>query len=153
MKKRIQILFFACCCALTQIYAQVGAPEPRLVDFLATAGQPRDSICIVDIWASWCGPCRGAFHKLKKLGREHPEVQFVNISADRSELAWRKALAQEQLPWPQYLIVGKEETAAVQQHFPFAGFPTYFILYRNGKIKRVKSSAALPAAIAKAQKK
>lgn len=59
------------------------------VDFASFRGK----YVYVDIWASWCQPCREEIPHLqaleKSLGRK--DVTFVSISVDQNTAAWQKA--------------------------------------------------------------
>ena len=59
-------------------------------------------VYLVDFWASWCGPCRKEIPNLKKLYEQYKDkgLEIVSVSIDKDDDAWKKALEEEQLPWP-----------------------------------------------------
>lgn len=88
---------------------------------------------LIDFWASWCGPCRQAIPKVKELYAQYRDkgLEVVSISIDTDKNAWRKAMADEKMPWEQLLSDNKDKTMA---DFQFAGIPTLYLLDREGKI-------------------
>ena len=41
-----------------------------------------DKLCIIDLYADWCGPCRSLAPILSDLEEENPEVKFCKINVD-----------------------------------------------------------------------
>jgi len=41
-----------------------------------------DKLVVIDIWASWCGPCRMLAPIIDELERENSDVKFCKINVD-----------------------------------------------------------------------
>lgn len=70
-------------------------------------------VVLVNVWATWCLPCREEFPALVRLARELPREQLdvVLVSADFPEQAEaaRTFLQQQGVTFPTYLKEGKDE--------------------------------------------
>ncbi|MDD3687870.1 MAG: TlpA disulfide reductase family protein [Bacteroidales bacterium] len=53
----------------------------------------------IDVWASWCGPCRAEIPYLEKLKTKFigKNIVFVSISVDDDKESWEKALTDEKV--------------------------------------------------------
>ncbi len=53
---------------------------------------------LLEIWASWCGPCQGDIPHLKDAYSAYHAKGFdiVSVSIDANKEQWKKALEQEQ---------------------------------------------------------
>lgn len=48
----------------------------------ALAARPGARATLLNVWATWCGPCREEFPALLAAARRHPELRLVLVSAD-----------------------------------------------------------------------
>lgn len=101
-----------------------GAP----VDLADLRGAPM----VVNLWATWCGPCRREMPVLVDGEREHPEVRFV--FADQGEGAGevRRFLAEQQLAPERVLLDAHAELA---RHYNVPGYPTTLFLDAEGRLR------------------
>lgn len=74
--------------AQAQAQAQ-GRPFP-----LALGDDPRGAVpTVVELWASWCGPCRTALPAVDRIAGEWPQIRFIAFSVDADQDAMRRFLA------------------------------------------------------------
>ena len=86
---------------------------------------------LLDFWASWCVPCRREIPNVNKQYELYKNKGFevVSVSIDKDANAWRKALEQEKLPWPNFLDNG--EVAGI---YNVKAIPAMFLMDANGKL-------------------
>ncbi len=58
---------------------------------------------VVNVWASWCGPCRFEFPVLQRLAARYGKrVAFLGVDSQDSDDAARTFLAEAPVPYPSY---------------------------------------------------
>ncbi len=70
---------------------------------------------VIDFWASWCEPCRKEMPMLRQLMQDYQPkgLSVVGISLDNDSAAWRKAIVDLKMGWPQLSdLKGKGSTPA-----------------------------------------
>lgn len=99
--------------------------ERRAVDASRLAGP-----AVVNLWASWCGPCRKEMPMLAEAARDNPDVRFVGINTqDRSEAA-ADLLVRTGVTYPQLVDVD----AVVLGYTRVPGLPVTLALDADGKV-------------------
>lgn len=63
----------------------------------------KGKVVLVDFWASWCGPCRREMPNLVEAYKQYKNKNFeiVGVSLDQNGDAWKAAIEQLNITWPQ----------------------------------------------------
>jgi peroxiredoxin len=119
----------------------INGKEVSLVDF-------KGKIVYMDIWATWCGPCRGEIPYAEKLGEEmrDEDVVFLCVSIDADEDAWKKFVKKKEMHGVHVISKG-EFDSPIATLYGVTGIPNYVLIDREGKI--VNSNASRPSMGAK----
>ncbi len=72
-----------------QIAPVIAGPLLGGGEFLAKSGK----VQVMNVWASWCSPCRAEAPALQDLSEAHPEAQFVGVLT-RDNLVSAKAFVE-----------------------------------------------------------
>jgi cytochrome c biogenesis protein CcmG, thiol:disulfide interchange protein DsbE len=130
--------------------ALAGSPAPlaalhRQADRLLPGGEEayearlaklRGYPAVVNVWASWCGPCRFEFplfqHVAASLGKR---VAFLGIDSEDDEAAARTFLGEAPVPYPSYVDPDKSIAESVGAKL---GFPDTAFYDRGGELVYLK---------------
>jgi thiol-disulfide isomerase/thioredoxin len=100
----------------------------------------------IDVWATWCGPCRAEIPFLKKVEEKYHDknIVFVSISADvdKDHEKWKKFVDEKQLGGVQ-LFADKNWESDFLKSYGIKSIPRFILIDPNGKV--VKSDAARPS--------
>ena len=104
----------------------VNGKEYTLADF-------RGKYVYIDVWATWCGPCRQEIPYLKKLDEDYKDAQivFLSLSVDQDKAKWEKMVKEQSMSGVQ-LHIG--QNSSFQQAYKIEGIPHFILLDREGRI-------------------
>jgi thiol-disulfide isomerase/thioredoxin len=91
---------------------------------------------VVNVWASWCGPCREEFPVLQKLSARYgKKVAFLGVNSEDSTDAAATFLEEEPLSYPSYVDPHK---ATLESLGGLGGFPDTAFYDKAGKLVNLK---------------
>jgi thiol-disulfide isomerase/thioredoxin len=106
----------------------------------------RGKYVYIDVWATWCGPCRAEIPHLKKVEEKYhgKNIEFVSISVDvdKDHEKWQKFVTDKQLGGIQ-LFADKNWTSDFIKAFNINSIPRFLLIDPNGKV--VKADAPRPS--------
>lgn len=128
---------------------KIGQKAPNL-KFNNPAGQPlelakinKDHIVLVDFWASWCRPCRGANPGLVALYNKYKDKKFksakkgfviLSVSLDQNKAAWEKAIKDDKLVWENHMSDLGAWNSKAAEIYGVQFIPQAFLVSADGKI-------------------
>jgi thiol-disulfide isomerase/thioredoxin len=110
----------------------------------------KGKVVVLDIWATWCPPCRGMIPHTKTLVekmKDKPFV-FVSVSADAEKATLVNFLKSTSMPWTHWWT----GNGGIVADWEVQAFPTIYVIDHNGVI-REKIVGADNAAVEKAVEK
>lgn len=100
----------------------------------------------IDVWATWCGPCRQEIPFLQKVEEKYhgKKIEFVSISVDqmKDHEKWKKMVADKSLGGVQ-LFADKDWSSAFVQAYGINSIPRFLLIGPDGKV--IDPDAARPS--------
>ena len=120
------------------------APAPIPADAAAIRAEidkPGASAVLVNVWATWCMPCREEFPDVLHVAREFKGkgLRTVLVSADFEgmEIEARQFLSEHEVDFATYIRKGKDENFVDGIHVDWSGaLPATFVYDGGGRLVR-----------------
>jgi thiol-disulfide isomerase/thioredoxin len=136
------------------------APEPSPAGaggVLAEVKKPGAAAVLVNVWATWCAPCREEFpdllHVARDLAPRGLRLVLVSVDFPGDELVARNFLTSQGVDFPTFLRTGKDETFVQELEEQWSGaIPATFLYDASGKLVRFwEGKASYPVIKKRAQ--
>ena len=118
--------------------ADLSAVELEVVTFpnatKASLAALRGRVVLLDVWATWCQPCRDSLPGLQAMaaGYSSEEVAFVTVNVDEDASAVAEFVADVRLSLP---IWRDPKAEVLSVSVPFTEAPSAFLLDREGMVR------------------
>ncbi len=117
------------------------ATRSSQVDFVANdfAGKStrvsdyRGKFVMVNLWASWCPPCRAEMPDLIQYYHDHQSdgLVFLSINSQDNQTSAQQFMREKQMPFP----VMFDPDGKVGEYFRTDGLPDTFLIDRTGNLR------------------
>ena len=97
-----------------------------LADHFAEDGSP----VFLNLWASWCPPCRAEMPAIDAAADRHPDVKFVGVAVQDDFQAAAQFAEEIGVSY----TIGFDENYEVNSLYPSAGLPVTFLIGTDGTV-------------------
>ena len=97
----------------------------RLSDHLESDGRP----LVLNLWASWCLPCRAEMPEIDTFAAAHPEVLVLGVAVDDTITEANRFAGEIGVSYPLAFDEG-----AMRRAYPSFGLPATFVIDTEGEI-------------------
>ena len=93
---------------------------------------------VIEVWASWCSDCVKAMPKVKELQANHPKVDYVFISMDKTADKWKAGIEKHEIKGDHYMA-NDQMKGVFGKAIDLDWIPRYIIIDKKGKIVRYRA--------------
>jgi len=134
--------------AVTFIQSSDRIPAPKIsgmtllgTNYTFTVGK----VAVVNVWASWCSPCRAEEPTLSAASRMHPDVEFIGILTRDNPVNAEAFVRKRAVPYP--TLIDDAILIGFRKSLPANAIPSTVVIDKNGKVAARISGAVTVASL------
>ena len=93
---------------------------------------PQNQYTVINVWASWCSPCRAEEPVLAALSEKYPEVNFVGILTRDNPVNAEAFVRKNKSPYP--TLIDDSVLIGFSKSLPANAIPTTLVLDKSGRV-------------------
>lgn len=99
-----------------------------LSEYRSADGRP----LVLNLWASWCAPCRIEIPEFSRVAEQNPQVAFLGVAVEDAPGPAETFAAEVGASYP----LGIDDNGSVTDNYPFMGLPVTYLIGADGRITR-----------------
>ena len=102
----------------------------------------KGKIVYLDIWGTWCSPCKRKLkesHKLKAELKDY-DIVYLYLANNSPEKSWKNVIGEYNLTEPNcvHYNLPSNQQHAIEQYVELTGYPTYSLIDKQGGLHHLK---------------
>lgn len=94
----------------------------------------RGQVVVLNVWASWCAPCRSEAPVLAEVAGQEKDVQFVGLVTRDSESSARAFVERFGLDYPQVVDADGAQQLLFRENLPPQAIPSTLVIDKQGRV-------------------
>jgi thiol-disulfide isomerase/thioredoxin len=92
----------------------------------------KGKVAVINVWASWCSPCRAEEPTLSALSRKYSDVQFIGILTRDNPVNAEAFARKRGTPYP--TLIDDSILIGFRKSLPANAIPTTVVIDRQGRV-------------------
>lgn len=97
-----------------------------------TLSEQKGKTVVLNLWASWCPPCRTEMPDISAFAAAHPDIVVIGVAVRDTEEAAREFADQVEPSYP--LAMGARD---FENAYPNLGLPATYVIDEDGRVSEV----------------
>lgn len=99
----------------------------------------KGEVMYIDVWATWCGPCKAESPYFEELSKQYPSIKFIAISVDSNVKAWQEYIKNASVETITQVLTDDE----MRRNWDIGGIPRFILI--DDEFRIISANAPRPS--------